>query len=100
MTFAEFYATCYDVPEEFQENAYVCTLHGIGMCDEFPHLNPRFRGALPNNGQLEEGMTVCIESYMGAVGEREGVKLEQQVLVTAEGYEILTTYPYEQALME
>ena len=99
MSFEEFYATCYDVPKEFQQNAYVCTLHGIGMCDEFPHLNPRFRAPLPNTGQLEEGMTVCIESYMGAVGEPDGVKLEQQVLVTSTGYELLTTYPYEEDLL-
>jgi len=28
-------------------------------------------------------MTICIESYMGEEGGTEGVKLEQQVLVTA-----------------
>ena len=41
-------------------------------------------------------MTVCIESYMG---EPDGVKLEQQVLVTRTGYELLTTYPYEEDLL-
>ena len=66
------------------------------MCDEFPYLNSRFRAPLPNTGQLEEGMTVCIESYMG---EPDGVKLEQQVLVTRTGYELLTTYPYEEDLL-
>ena len=49
---------------------------------------------------LREGMTVCIESYVGAVGERDGVKVEQQVLVTKDGYELLSTFPLEDALLE
>ena len=49
---------------------------------------------------LREGMIVCIESFVGAVGERDGVKLEQQVLVTKDGYELLSTYPLEEALLE
>ena len=42
----------------------------------------------------------CVESYMGAVGEKDGVKLEQQVLATGDGCERLSTFPYEAALME
>jgi hypothetical protein len=30
-------------------------------------------------------MVVCVESYIGEVGAPEGVKLEQQVLITANG---------------
>ena len=45
-------------------------------------------------------MVLCVESYMGAVGERDGVKLEQQVLITEEGYELLTEFPYESELLE
>ena len=45
-------------------------------------------------------MVICVESYIGAVGERDGVKLEQQVHVTEDGFERLSTYPYEAALME
>jgi Xaa-Pro aminopeptidase len=37
---------------------------------------------------------------MGPIGERDGVKLEQQVLITEDGYELLTTYPYEEALLD
>ena len=44
-------------------------------------------------------MVLCIESYVGAVGETDGVKLEQQVLVTDEGHEQLSTYPYDERLM-
>jgi Xaa-Pro aminopeptidase len=37
---------------------------------------------------------------MGPVGERDGVKLEQQVLITESGYELLTTHPFEEALLD
>ena len=44
-------------------------------------------------------MVICVESYIGAVGERDGVKLEQQVLVTNDGYEMLSRYPLEVTLL-
>jgi Xaa-Pro aminopeptidase len=69
------------------------------MCDEYPHIHPKFRGPLHYDEALQTGMVVCVESYMGAVGERDGVKLEQQVLVTDEGYELLSLFPYEEDLI-
>lgn len=86
--------------EEFHENAYTCVLHAVGMCDEYPRINPIFRGENLYDGFFEAGMVICMESYMGAVGEKDGVKLEQQVLVTEDGYELLSTYPYEEALLD
>ena len=88
----------FPVPEEFQNNAYPCIVHGVGMCDEYPHINPGFRGQLPYDEALQPGMVLCVESYMGAHGEVHGVKLEQQVAVTETGYDLMTTYPYEEAL--
>ena len=65
------------------------------MCDEYPRINPKHLGENPYNGTIEEGMVLAVESYMGAVGERDGVKLEEQILVTNDGYEMLSTYPME-----
>ena len=45
-------------------------------------------------------MTLCVESYMGEVGGDEGVKLEQQVLVTETGCELLTSFPFEDSLLD
>ena len=45
-------------------------------------------------------MTLCVESYIGEVGGDEGVKLEQQVLVTETGCELLTSFPFEDDLLE
>ena len=44
-------------------------------------------------------MTLCIEAYVGALGGKEGVKLEEQVVITENGAERLSTYPFEQALL-
>jgi Xaa-Pro aminopeptidase len=70
------------------------------MCDEYPRVNPRFRGPTPYDGILQPGMVLCVESYMGEVGERDGVKLEQQVLVTEDGYELLIGYPFDDGLLD
>ena len=87
-------------PEAFHQNAYTCVIHGVGMSDEYPRVNPIFRGPNPYSGTLEAGMIICVESYMGAVGERDGVKLEQQVLVTSDGYEMLSSDPLEPSLLD
>ena len=87
-------------PEEFHANAYSCLIHGVGMCDEYPRATPIFRGPVPYEGVIEAGMVICVESYVGAAGERDGVKLEQQVLVTPDGCESLSTFPLEEALLD
>jgi Xaa-Pro aminopeptidase len=99
VTLAEIQDRAWMPPEEFREHAYVCVIHGVGMTDEFPRVNPKFRGKNPYDGVLEAGMVVCIESFIGAVGEPDGVKLEQQALITETGIEYLTTYPLEEDML-
>ena len=99
ITFSELQQRAFPIAEEFQANAYPCIIHGVGMCDEYPHLHPAFRGPLPYNDTIAAGMVLCVESYIGAQNERDGVKLEQQVLVTDDGCELLTTFPYEESLL-
>jgi Xaa-Pro aminopeptidase len=41
-------------------------------------------------------MTICVESYIGEVGGKEGVKLEDQYRVTSNGLEQLSSFPLEQ----
>lgn len=95
----EFQKRAWETPEEFRQNAYTCIIHGVGMCDEYPRANPPYRGPNPYQGVLREGMVICVESYMGAVGERDGVKLEQQVVVTKDGCELLSAFPWEDSLV-
>jgi Xaa-Pro aminopeptidase len=100
MTLLEMQRQAYPVPEACRDNAYPCIIHAVGMCDEYPQARPLFRGENPYDCELQAGMVVCIESYMGPRGERDGVKLEQQVLVTDDGYELLTDFPYEESLLD
>jgi Xaa-Pro aminopeptidase len=51
------------------------------------------------DGVLEAGMTLCVESYIGEDGGAEGVKLEQQVLITDNEPELLSLFPFETALL-
>ena len=40
-------------------------------------------------------MTLCVESFIGSEDGREGVKLEEQVIVTESGVELMSSYPFE-----
>jgi Xaa-Pro aminopeptidase len=44
-------------------------------------------------------MTLCVESYTGSDRGGEGVKLEEQVLITDSGVEMLSKYPFEKELL-
>ncbi len=44
-------------------------------------------------------MAVCLECYAGAVGGPFGVKLEDQVLLTAHGAELLSAFPFDERLL-
>ena len=100
--FQEFSEKSFPVPEKYQKQRYGVIAHGVGLCDEYPAILPpgSYEGPiLEYDGVLQTGMTLCIESYIGAVGELEGVKLEEQILVTETGYEILSRYPFEDAFL-
>ena len=71
----------------------------MGLCDEYPAVYyPEDFAPSGYDGVLEADMTICIESYVGEAGGAEGVKLEQQLLITATGAELLSRYPFEEAV--
>lgn len=73
---------------------YTCLVHGIGMCDEYPVAY--WTGQAGRyDGIILPGMTLCLESYVGPADSPEGVKLEEQVLVTDDGVEVLSSLPFE-----
>ena len=75
-------------------------VHGVGLCDEYPAVRyQRDFEKAGYDGVFEENMTVCVESYIGEEGGHEGVKLEQQVLITADGAELLSDFPFEERLL-
>jgi Xaa-Pro aminopeptidase len=44
-------------------------------------------------------MVICIESYIGSAATGQGVKLEEQLLVTDSGTERLSHYPLDGRLL-
>jgi Xaa-Pro aminopeptidase len=100
MSFAEMTAKAHRLPEEYRALRYGVLAHGVGLCDEYPCVRyPEDVEAHGYSGRFERGMTLCVEAYIGAVGGLEGVKLEEQVLITETGCETLSTYRYEDALL-
>lgn len=79
---------------------YTLLYHGVGLCDEAPSIYfPPAWNDFGHDGVLEAGMVLCVESFVGRVDGGPGVKLEDQVLITDHGHEVLTTYPHESRLL-
>ena len=70
--------------------------HGIGLCNEYPLILNRDHFADGGyDGQVEEGMGLCVEALAAPPGGDQAVKLEEQDVITATGPQPLTTYPLE-----
>ena len=74
--------------------------HGIGLTLHDPPAISRItmQAGLPPI-ELKEGMVLALETYAGKKGGKDGVRLEENVLVTKNGCEVLTRWPIEE-LME
>jgi Xaa-Pro aminopeptidase len=100
MSLRELSERAWPIPEAYLANRYFVLAHGVGMTGEYPYVVHRSDFAESGyDGVIEEGMTMCIESYVGETGGREGVKLEEQVLVTERGAELMTRFPFEDRLL-
>ncbi len=99
LTFREYSERAWDIPDRYRAHRYYLSAHGVGMSGEYPYLYHRADfGDAGYDGVIEPGMTLCVESFIGADGG-EGVKLEQQLLVTDSGTEALSEFPFESALL-
>ncbi|MFT7475013.1 MAG: Xaa-Pro dipeptidase [Verrucomicrobiales bacterium] len=100
MTFEEYSTKAWDLPDEFAGNRYYLSAHGVGMTGEYPYLyHHQDYADFGYDGIIEPGMTLCVESYIGKPGDDEGVKLEEQILVTDSGTELLSDFPFEAELL-
>ncbi|ATG39823.1 dimethylsulfonioproprionate lyase DddP [Phaeobacter piscinae] len=91
---------CHPLDAQFQKQKYGCMMHGVGLCDEWPlvaYPDAMVEGAF--DYELEPGMVLCVEALVSPEGGDFSIKLEDQVLITEDGYENLTTYPFDPALM-
>ncbi|WP_163575480.1 M24 family metallopeptidase [Halomonas faecis] len=100
MSYREVAEKAWKIPQRFLDRRYPSIIHGVGMHGETPlvahHMDfDRFS----KDGILEPGMVVSVESYIGEVGAADGVKLEEEVLITDSGIEKLSRYPFNEALL-
>jgi Xaa-Pro dipeptidase len=89
--FRELTENAWKIPARFVAQNYGCVAHGVGMVDEWPLITSDPNDSALQEGELVPGMTLCVESYMGEVGGACGVKLEQQIQITATGWELLSS---------
>jgi Xaa-Pro aminopeptidase len=100
VSFRDYSEQAWTIPERFVANRYFVSAHGCGMTGEYPYLYHSIDfDESGYDGVLEPGMTLCVESYIGEEGGSEGVKLEQQLLITEHGNELLSLFPFEDALL-
>ena len=73
---------------------YSCLFHGVGQCDEYPEVYfPHAWDEVGYECTLEPGMVLSVEAFVGSRAGGEGVKLEEQVVITEDGYELLAHLP-------
>ena len=96
----ELSANSHRLDDKFQAQKYGCLMHGVGLCDEWPLVAYPDK-TVPGSYDypLEPGMVLCVEAAVGEVGGDFSIKLEDQVLITEDGYENLSKYPFDPALM-
>jgi Xaa-Pro aminopeptidase len=100
VSFRELVEGARDAPIDCFPMRYGVLYHGVGLVDEYPTL-PHAADWTEDtpDGVIQSGMVLCVESYIGRQGGREGVKLEEQVLITETGSEKLSNYGLDERLM-
>jgi Xaa-Pro dipeptidase len=82
-----------EVPREFAA-VYPLIAHGVGRTLEYPVI----LWDKNHTGELEENMVMSVEVYAATDDAVEGVKLEEEILITSTGHEVLSTAPYDDRL--
>jgi Xaa-Pro aminopeptidase len=102
MTFEEFAHQAPALPEKYKEQRYPAMVHQAGLEDEGPGIpypdDDRGPRRIMPEREIKENMVLCLECYAGEVGGPFGVKLEDEVVVTADGCELVCRYPYDEKL--
>jgi Xaa-Pro aminopeptidase len=100
MSYRDIAAGAWAIPRRFYDQRYPSIIHGVGMHGETPLIaHAEDFDTFSGDGVLEPGMVVSVESYIGEIGRADGVKLEDEVLVTDTGVERISRYPFAEALL-
>ena len=99
-SFEDYARSVPEAPEAYREQWMPTILHGIGT-DNVPPFVPtpgHAEFSMPE-GQFEVNMVVSVECYAGRKGAQDGVKLEDEIWITADGPVRICHYPYETKLL-
>ena len=100
MTFKELSEKAFQVPEKYRAQSIDMNWHGVSLYGGWPTILGRgCFNSDSEDGEVVPGMTLCVESYCGEVGGRDGVKLEEQVLITEDGIRLFSQYPFDSKLL-
>ena len=103
MAFAEFAERAPKLPEAYRARRYPSMVHQAGLEDEGPGIpyldDDRGPRRIVPQREIKEHMVLCLECFAGREDAPFGVKLEDQVLVTASGAQLLCTYPFDAKLL-
>jgi Xaa-Pro aminopeptidase len=100
VSYRELAERAWRIPDRFLARRYTSVMHGVGMHGESPFVaHAQDFSHFGGEGILEPGMVVSVESFIGEVNGLEGVKLEEELLITAAGYERLSRFPFEDDLL-
>jgi Xaa-Pro aminopeptidase len=100
LSFREIADKAWRIPDRFVEQRYTSVMHGVGMHGETPFVAHAIDfDTFGRPGVLEPGMVLSVESYVGEKGGPEGVKLEEELLVTDTGAELISRFPFEDELL-
>jgi Xaa-Pro aminopeptidase len=49
--------------------------------------------------ELKQNMYLAVETYAGDPGYNHGVRLEEDIVITENGYETLSRYPFDKRML-
>ncbi|HCH33049.1 MAG TPA: aminopeptidase [Oceanospirillaceae bacterium] len=100
VSFSQLSKNSFNRSDKYRNRRYPTVIHGVGLSDEYPKIY--YQEDWPRDGYdglIAENMVLCLESFSGAQGEAEGVKLETQVRVTPTGCVAMSDYAFEDVLL-
>jgi Xaa-Pro aminopeptidase len=81
--------------ETWPEIAGYALAHGLGISlHEYPWVTYNV-APHPEVPVLEEGMVLAVETWVGNDAKTFGIRLEENIVVTKDGYELLTLWPID-----
>jgi Xaa-Pro dipeptidase len=72
--------------------------HGVGLALHERPIISRLN-SLSHPAEIKEGMVFALETYWPAVDGKSAARIEEEVVVTADGCDILTLFPAEELMI-